>query len=137
MKKIAKQGDFFSKLGEELGKEEKSIVGSVTKMFGKKPSKQAFDQSKAAVQIMSQNQQVDQNAVVKKPFDIKVYFQAVQLFFTDFFGQKLPYFFKNIGPVMKKFPDWFNKLSQDEKIAYIGVFVSPVFIIVGVVLFFI
>lgn len=73
----------------------------------------------------------------KKQFDIGIYFKAVGLAFDDFFNKKLPYFFKNMGPVLKKFPDWFTQLPNDEKISY-GVFVfGNVLVLAGIVLFFV
>ncbi|MBI5398402.1 hypothetical protein HZB03_02960 [Candidatus Woesearchaeota archaeon] len=72
-----------------------------------------------------------------KAFDINLYFKAVGMAFDDFFNKKLPYFFKNLGPVFKKFPDWFTKLPNDEKISY-GVYVlGNILVIVGIVLFFV
>ena len=72
-----------------------------------------------------------------KPFDIGMYFTAVGMFFSDFFGKKLPYFFKNIGPVMSNFPNWWGKLKQDEQISYGVLMLGHVMLIVGVVLFII
>ncbi|MFH1064867.1 MAG: hypothetical protein V1729_07315 [Candidatus Woesearchaeota archaeon] len=72
---------------------------------------------------------------VKKEFDINLYFKAVGLFFNDFFGKKMPYFFQNMGPVMQNAPNWWNKLPQDEQISY-GVMVFGGFLFVaGIVLF--
>ena len=72
-----------------------------------------------------------------KPFDMNIYFKAVGMAFDDFFNKKLPYFFKNMGPALKNFPDWFGKLPQDEQISY-GVYVlGNVLVIVGIVLLFV
>lgn len=73
----------------------------------------------------------------KKPFDFNMYMKAVNLFFNDFFNKKLPYFFKNIGPVMKKASDWFNKLPGDEKAAYGVLVFGHLFLILGIVFFFV
>lgn len=70
-----------------------------------------------------------------KGFDINTYFKAVQLFFSDFFGKKLPMFFKNPGPYLKGAPDWFSGLPQDEKISYGVLAGGHVLFIVGIVLF--
>ena len=71
---------------------------------------------------------------VMKPFYINLYMKAVNLFFSDFFGKKVPYFFKNMGPVMKQFPDWWKKLPQDEQISYDVLSLGGVMFVVGVVL---
>ena len=71
----------------------------------------------------------------KKSFDINIYFKAVGNFSENFFKNQIPYFFKNLGPVLKKFPDWVGKLPNDEKAAY-GVFVlGNVLVLVSIVLF--
>ncbi|MFC1741425.1 hypothetical protein ACFL3V_02730 [Nanoarchaeota archaeon] len=72
---------------------------------------------------------------VKKAFDIKLYFKAVGLFFNDFFKKKLPYFFKNMGPVLKQAVPWWNKLPNDEKASYGVLALGHVLIITGIVLF--
>ena len=72
---------------------------------------------------------------VKKGFDVNLYMKAVGMFFSDFFGKKLPYFFKNIGPVMKNFPSWWGKLPQDEQISYGVLALGHVMFVVGIVLF--
>ena len=100
----------FSKIGESLGVKPKAAATSTAH-----PSARA--------------------GIKSKPFDINIYFQAVGLFFSDFFGKKVPYFFKNMGPVMNKFPGWWNKLPQDEQISYGGVLLGFVLILVGAVLF--
>jgi hypothetical protein len=69
-----------------------------------------------------------------KPFDINLYFKAVGMFFSDFYGKKVPYFFQNMGPVMKKAPDWWKKLPQDEQISYGALGLGHVLLIVGIVL---
>lgn len=137
---MAKQGDFLSKIGQEISKEEKTITDTFSGIMGKKNVKSGATTPPAPAKAIQQNTvTVTQSpqVVIKKPFDIKIYMQAVKLFFPDFFGKKIPYFFKNIGPVMKKAPDWFKRLPQDEQAAYVGVFVAPLLIIIGVVLFLI
>jgi len=75
------------------------------------------------------------NAAGQKPFDINLYFKAVGMFFSDFYGKKVPYFFKNMGPVMNKFSSWWQKLPQDEQISYGVLTLGHVLLIVGIVLF--
>ena len=70
----------------------------------------------------------------KKPFNFNLYMKAVNLFFKDFFGKKVPYFFKNIGPSFKKFPEWWKKLPQDEQISYGVLLLGDLMLIIGVVL---
>lgn len=67
-------------------------------------------------------------------FDFNKYMQAWQLFFQDFFGKKVPYFFKNIGPVMNQAGPWISSLPQDEKIAYGVLAGGHVFVLLGIVL---
>lgn len=71
----------------------------------------------------------------KKGFNINIYMKAVGMFFSDFYGKKVPYFFKNIGPVLKGFPRWWGKLPQDEQISYGAIALGHVMVIVGIVLF--
>ncbi len=71
----------------------------------------------------------------KKGFDINMYMKAVGMFFSDFYGKKLPYFFKNMGAVLKGFPGWWGKLPQDEQISYGAIALGHVMVIVGIVLF--
>jgi hypothetical protein len=70
----------------------------------------------------------------KKGFDFGLYMKAVGMAFNDFFGKKLPYFFKNIGPVMKNFPNWWKKLPQDEQISYGVLLLGNLMVIMGIVL---
>ena len=70
----------------------------------------------------------------EKPFDIQLYMKAVQLFFSDFFGKKVPYFFQNMGPVLKAAPAWWQKLPQDEQIGYGVLVLGFLMVIVGIVL---
>lgn len=71
----------------------------------------------------------------KPGFDINMYMKAVQLFFKDFFGKKVPAFFKNPGPYLKNFPVWWGGLKQDEQISY-GVFgLGSLMFVTGIVLF--
>jgi hypothetical protein len=70
----------------------------------------------------------------KKGFDINIYFKAVGIFFNDFYGKKVPYFFKNTGAVMKKFSPWWGRLPQDEQISYGVLLLGHLMIIVGIVL---
>jgi hypothetical protein len=70
----------------------------------------------------------------KKGFDFNMYMKAVGIFFNDFYGKKVPYFFKNTGAVMKKFSPWWGKLPQDEQISYGVLLLGHVMIIVGIVL---
>lgn len=74
-------------------------------------------------------------AGAKKPFDINLYFKALGLFFNDFSKNKLPYFFKNMGPVMQNAPNWWNKLPQDEQAAYGAMGFGGFLFLVGIVLF--
>jgi hypothetical protein len=67
-------------------------------------------------------------------FDFNIYMQAVQIFFNDFFGRQVPEFFKDPMPKLKNFPVWWKKQKQDEQLAYGGVLLGFVMIIVGVVL---
>lgn len=71
----------------------------------------------------------------KKGFDINMYMKAVGLFFSDFYGKKLPYFFKNMGPVLKGFPGWWGKLPQDEQLSYGAVALGHVMVVVAIVMF--
>jgi hypothetical protein len=71
----------------------------------------------------------------KKPFDIKLYMKAVSMFFNDFFKKKLPYFFKNIGPVLKGASAWFSTLPGDEKAAYGVLVFGHLFLLLGIVFF--
>ncbi len=70
----------------------------------------------------------------KPGFDFKLYLRSVQLFFQDFFGKKLPYFFKNIGPVMKNAPVWWGGLPQDEQISYGLLGLGSMMFVAGIVL---
>ena len=70
----------------------------------------------------------------QKAFDINTYFKAVGLFGQDFFGKKVPAFFKKPDDYIKQFPVWVQGLPQDEQIAYGVLCMGPVFIIVGIVL---
>ncbi|MBW2971776.1 hypothetical protein KY359_01950 [Candidatus Woesearchaeota archaeon] len=71
----------------------------------------------------------------KKPFDFNMYIKAWGIFFDDFFKKKVPYFFKNIGPVFKEFPIWWGKQKQDEQIAYALLILGNVMFIMGIVMF--
>jgi hypothetical protein len=72
--------------------------------------------------------------VKKKGFDLNLYMKAVSMFFSDFFGKKLPYFFKNIGPSFKRFPEWWKKTPQDEQLAYGLLVLGDLMLVVGIVL---
>lgn len=72
--------------------------------------------------------------IKKKGLDLNLYMKAVSMSFSDFFGKKLPYFFKNIGPSFKKFPEWWKKTPQDEQIAYGLLVLGDVLLVVGIVL---
>ncbi|MBI4738888.1 hypothetical protein HY772_04975 [Candidatus Woesearchaeota archaeon] len=72
-----------------------------------------------------------------KPFDINLYFKAAGMAFDDFFNKRLSYFFKNPWPVLKKSPDWFTKLPNDEKATYGVLLLGNILVIVGIVLFFV
>ena len=69
-----------------------------------------------------------------KGFDFNLYMQALQNFANDFFGKQVPEFFKNMGPKLKNFPVWWKQQKQDEQLAYGGVVLGSVMMIVGVVL---
>ncbi|MBN1544974.1 hypothetical protein JW898_05955 [Candidatus Woesearchaeota archaeon] len=71
---------------------------------------------------------------VAKKFDFNMYLKAVKMFFSDFFGKKVPYFFKNMGHVFKEFPVWWGKQKQDEQISYALVVLGNVMLIIGIVL---
>ncbi|NQU79784.1 hypothetical protein HQ545_08515 [Candidatus Woesearchaeota archaeon] len=73
----------------------------------------------------------------KKGFDINSYMKACNNFVNDFFPKKIPFFFRNIGSVMKNSPNWFKGLPQDEQLVYGVLATGPLFIIVGVVLIFV
>lgn len=68
-----------------------------------------------------------------KAIDLRLYFKALGIFFKDFFGKKIIYFFKNFVPVIKGFSIWFNKQTNAEKIAYAMIPVAFILIIVGIV----
>jgi hypothetical protein len=70
----------------------------------------------------------------QKPFDINLYFKAWGIFFQDFFGKKVPYFFKNIGDLLPQTPDWYMGLQTDEKVSYGVLAGGHVLVIVGIVL---
>ena len=70
----------------------------------------------------------------KKPFDIKIYNIAMQDAFSKFFKKQVPYFFKNIQPVMKKAPEWWKKQKQDEQIAYVGWVTGHLLMLIGIIL---
>ncbi len=90
----------------------------------------------AAQRAPAQRQATQPAAPVNKPFDINIYFQAVGLFFNDFFGKKLPYFFNNMGPVLNKAGTWWNKLPQDEQISYAVMIFGDLMLVAGIALFF-
>ena len=102
-----------------------SIFDKIGAALKKKPAAQGSPSQKAGIKPTSTG---------KKPFDINLYFKAVGIFFNDFFGKKIPYFFKNMGPVMKKFPNWWKKLPQDEQISYGVLLLGHMMVIVGIVL---
>ena len=88
---MAKQGDFLSKIGQEISKEEKTITDTFSGIMGKKNVKSGATTPPAPAKAIQQNTvTVTQSpqVVIKKPFDIKIYMQAVKLFFPDFFGKK-------------------------------------------------
>lgn len=69
-----------------------------------------------------------------KKFDFNMYLKAVKLFGQDFFGKKIPYFFRNLGPVLKGFPVWWSGLAQDEQISYGCLCLGNVMMVTGLVL---
>lgn len=69
-----------------------------------------------------------------KGIDLRLYFKAFGIFFKDFFGKNIPYFFKNFVLVMKGFSLWFNKQTNAEKIAYAMIPVAFILIIVGILI---
>jgi hypothetical protein len=73
----------------------------------------------------------------KKPFDINLYFKAVGMYYSDLFSKKIPYFFQNFVPVMKNFPNWWNKQPQDMQISYALIVLGNVVFIAGIVMFFV
>jgi len=73
----------------------------------------------------------------KKPFDIKLYIQAVKIWAPDFWKVKMSYFFHNFKPVMKKSPDWFKALPNDEKASYGIILLGNILVITGIVLLFV
>ena len=72
-----------------------------------------------------------------KKFDFNLYITAVGNCIEDMLNVKIPYFFKNMGPVFKAAPAWWKKQGQDEQISYVVLGFGPVIAIVGVVLFFV
>ena len=82
----------------------------------------------------SQKAGIKPTSTGKKPFDINLYFKAVGMAFSDFFGKKISYFFKNMGPVFKNFPNWWGKLPQDEQISYGVLLLGHMMVLVGIVL---
>ncbi len=70
-----------------------------------------------------------------KGFDINLYFDALNNFVSDFFGKKIPYFFKNMGSVLQDFPGWFSSMPQDEQITYVVILLGNLMIVTGFVLF--
>ncbi|MFC1722898.1 hypothetical protein ACFL0V_02065 [Nanoarchaeota archaeon] len=71
---------------------------------------------------------------MKKPFDINIYMIAVQNASNKFFKEQVPYFFKNIKPVMQKAGPWWKGLKQDQQMAYAGWAFGHVLMLVGIVL---
>jgi hypothetical protein len=106
--------EIFDKIGASLGMKPKAKAGVTS--------------AKPAAQSASGG---------KKPFDINLYFKAVGMFFSDFFGKKVPYFFQNMGPVFKEAPAWWTGLPQDEQISYVLVVFGNMAFIAGIVLFFV
>jgi len=92
-------------------------------------------QAQQGQQVQKPGQQT-QPSFGDKPFDLNLYFKAVGIFFNDFFGKKIPYFFQNMGPVFGKAGEWWNRLPQDEQISYTLVAVGNLMFVAGVVLFF-
>jgi hypothetical protein len=122
---MAGVGDIFGKIGGALGIKPKAkpAAGPPSARAGIKPAAgRAAPAARAPV------------PGAKKPFDIKLYMKAVNLFFKDFFGKKVPYFFKNMGPVFKAAPAWWKRLPQDEQISYGVLILGFVMIITGIVL---
>ncbi|MFC1754324.1 hypothetical protein ACFL96_13190 [Thermoproteota archaeon] len=69
----------------------------------------------------------------KPKFDFNLFIKATQDFWKSFLEVKVPAFFKNPLPYFKKYPDWFNALTNDEKAAHIMVYTGVIFIILGIV----
>ncbi len=118
------------------------IINKVKGLFLKKPSApQAGKQGTQAAQggesgapKKGETPKAPSTPGQKKAFDIKLYMKAVQMFFQDFFTKKLPYFFKNMGPVLKGAPAWWNRLPQDEQISYGVLALGHLMFIAGIVL---
>ena len=70
----------------------------------------------------------------KKGFNFGLYVKAVGVFFNDFFGKKISYFFSNLGTVFSDLPRWWGKQEQDEKAAYGFLLVGNIMFVVGIVL---
>jgi hypothetical protein len=127
-------GDIFSSIKKAI-----SPMGKAPAKQGVAPSVKAGARPGTAKQLPRSAPQTGMpRAAVpgpKKPFDINVYMKAVSIFFDDFFKKKVPMFFKNPGPYLKKAPDWFKTLPQDEQISYGALVFGHVLFIVGIVLF--
>ncbi|MBW2964332.1 hypothetical protein KY363_02635 [Candidatus Woesearchaeota archaeon] len=116
------------------------IFSNITKAIrpmGKAPAKQGVPpsvQAGMAKKLPGSGVPTVSAPGAKKPFDVNLYFKAVQLFFSDFFGKKVPMFFQDPGNYLKKAPDWFKRLPQDEQISYGVLAFGHVLFIVGIVL---
>jgi hypothetical protein len=85
---------------------------SVNTGTGAGPTAEHLTGTKAKGQPESQSRQLP------KPFDFQIYLQATKTAFSKFFKEQIPWFFKNMKPAFKKFPDWWKGLKKDEKVAY-------------------
>ncbi|MFQ5474932.1 MAG: hypothetical protein ACE5DM_03790 [Candidatus Nanoarchaeia archaeon] len=69
---------------------------------------------------------------VGKKFDLNLFIRATQDFWTKLFKVSVPAFFKDPLDYLKKYPDWFGGLANDEKAAHIIVFTGVLFVILGI-----
>ena len=67
-------------------------------------------------------------------FDFNKYIEACQIFGKDFFGRQVPEFFKNPKPHLQNFSKWWNAQKQYEQLAYGGIAVGSLMMVVGIVL---
>ena len=66
-------------------------------------------------------------------FDFNKFIAATQTFWETFFKKSVPYFFKNIVDVLKKYPDWLKGLKKDELASHLSVYPASLFIILALV----
>ncbi len=127
----------FKQIADSLKKKKLATKTVTSAKPGQRAAQPMIKSSSATTKnptIHSGNAAKPATSAVKKPFDIKIYWIAVQDASRKFFKEQIPYFFKNIKPVMKKAPDWWKKQKQDEQIAYISWAVGHLLMLVGIIL---